>query len=151
MKIGVSCNPEKRKGRLPCVVSQYYCTEPIENAFDIERFMHKIFSPKRMGFEIGREYFEVDFRCACDVLNSAIESTKDKRKQAESAVCELCLQDSDNQKFDKDFYGFVSLVLSLDAPDLALIIFIMKGLEARTYLKNKKSADKAREKELQGV
>lgn len=36
-------------------------------------------------------------------------------------------------------------------PELTLIVFVMKGLEARTYLKNKEAADKAREKELQEV
>lgn len=36
IKIGVSCNPSRRKHQIPYRVSQYYCTEPMENAFEIE-------------------------------------------------------------------------------------------------------------------
>ncbi len=149
VKIGVSCNAEQRKNQLPCRISQYYCTEPIENAFEIERFMHRVFSPKRKDCEMGREYFEIGFQCACNMLKSAIESSEDKRKQVESAVKELYLQNSD--KFDRDFYRFVSLVLNSDMPDLTFLMFILKGLKARTYLRDKEIADSGKKKELQEV
>ena len=135
VKIGVSLNTEQRRKQLPCGVNQYYCTEPIDNAFEIEGFMHKVYAPLNRKCEMGSEYFNSEFARVCDVLKSAIESTEEKRKQIESAVIELSSEGKEG--FDNDFYKFVEIVLKFSVPDLTFIMFIMQGLKARSALLNR--------------
>lgn len=66
VKIGVSLNAEQRKNQIPYKVKQYYCTEPIKNAFKIEKMAHRIFKKKRNKSTKGKEYFDVDFSEACE-------------------------------------------------------------------------------------
>lgn len=111
--------------------------------------MHKILRPKREKEKQGREYFDVDFYCTCELLKSSLNSEEKTRKQIESAISDL--QNKETDKFDNDFYEFVNLVLCADIPDLVLMMFVMKGLDARTHLLNKEIADSGKNKELQEV
>lgn len=140
VKIGVSLNAEQRRKQLPCGINQYYCTEPIDNAFEIEGFMHKVYAPLNRKCKMGREYFNSEFACVCDVLKSSIESTEAKRKQIESVVIKLSSERRDG--FDNDFYKFVEIVLKSSVPDLIFIMFIMRGLKARSALLNREFDEK---------
>ena len=73
VKIGVSINPDKRKEQLHMSIKQYYCTQPIKNAFEIESRMHSFFSSKRTNTSQGREYFDVDFDYAVSVLRQQVK------------------------------------------------------------------------------
>ncbi len=66
VKIGVSKNVEQRRSQIPYKIKQYYCTEPIKGAFEIERMIHRTFKNKREKNAKGREYFNVDFSEACE-------------------------------------------------------------------------------------
>ena len=68
VKIGVSIHPSKRKNQIPYKVKQYYCSEPIENPFDVEKRIHYYFSDKRNKKAFGREYFDVQFNEAVKIL-----------------------------------------------------------------------------------
>lgn len=140
VKIGVSLNAEQRRKKLPCGINQYYCTEPIDNAFEIERFMRKVYAPLNRQRKTGRECFNSEFACVCDVPKSAIESTEVKRKQIESAVIEL--NSEGREGFDNDFYKFVEIVLKSSVPDLTFITFIMQGLKAGSVLLNREFVER---------
>lgn len=86
VKIGVSVNPEKRKNQIPHKVNQYYCTGPVENAFESERKMHSIFSRKRNRNVSGREYFNIPFVEAVKML---MEITEPKEKTGFSNLINL--------------------------------------------------------------
>lgn len=72
VKIGVSQNTEQRKDQIPYEIKQYYCTEPIENAFGVERIIHNILSDKRENNARGREYFNISFDSACDCVRDSL-------------------------------------------------------------------------------
>lgn len=78
IKIGVSVNPERRKNQIPHKVCQYYCTEPVENAFEFEREMHSLYSGKRNKSVSGREYFDIPF---VDAVKRLMEITERKREE----------------------------------------------------------------------
>lgn len=143
IKIGVSCNTEQRRNQLPCGVRQYYCTEPIENAFDIERFMHNIFSPRRKDIGIGREYFEVDFTCACNLLKAVLNAKKNRINFVIDSVKELISKNYEMEKFDEGFYKFLEAILRVSEEDLCLIGYVIFGLAARREMINKKELKEA--------
>lgn len=72
VKIGVSKNAEKRKNQIPYEVKQYYCTEPIENAFGVESIIHNSLREKRENNAKGREYFNISFGDACDCVRDSL-------------------------------------------------------------------------------
>ena len=72
VKIGVSKNAEQRKYQIPYKVRQYYCTEPIENAFGVESIIHNALSEKRENNAKGREYFNISFDDACDCVRDSL-------------------------------------------------------------------------------
>lgn len=72
VKIGVSKNAEQRKHQIPYKVKQYYCTEPIQNAFAVENIIHNVLSEKRENNAKGREYFNISFGDACDCVRDSL-------------------------------------------------------------------------------
>lgn len=72
VKIGVSSNPDRRKEQLPVGIAQYYCTKPINNAFEIENEMHRLFNSKRVITPLGREYFGITFDAAVIALRQKV-------------------------------------------------------------------------------
>lgn len=64
------------------------------------------------------------------------------------AIKELYSKNSD--KFDRDFFRFISLVLNSDIPNLIFLMFVMKRLKARNYLRDKKIADSIKKKNKGG-
>lgn len=141
VKIGVSNNAEIRRNQIPYEVKQYYCTEPIENAFETEKFIHKILSPVLDIRAKGREYFDIDFDVACEILNSSLISDEKRKGYVMDAVNTLFRKNQNNQGFDKDFYKFVSIVLKLPPEDLVLIDSFATGLlERRKIIEYKKNA-----------
>lgn len=134
VKIGVSLNPNQRKNQIPYEVKKYYSTEPIENVFEIERFMHKVFKPViKLNVE-GREYFSMDFDVVCDVLNNGIKADEARRDLVLEAIQELSTQNDCKRKFDTDFYNFISIVLKLSIPDLFLVERFASALVARRQM-----------------
>nr|DAR00253.1 MAG TPA: hypothetical protein [Caudoviricetes sp.] len=86
IKIGVSINPDRRKNQIPHKVCQYYCTGPVENAFESERKMHSIYSGKRNKSVSGREYFDIPF---VDAVKKLMEITEQKKDDAISGSINL--------------------------------------------------------------
>lgn len=74
VKIGVSGNVELRKNQIPFKVRQYYCTEPIKNAFEIEKMLHKKFYAFKAHDINGNEYFDISFKCASDALRKCTDA-----------------------------------------------------------------------------
>lgn len=68
VKIGVSVHPDKRKNQIPYKVKQYYCSEPVENSFEIEKKIHSYLHSKRNKDALGREYFDISFSEAVETL-----------------------------------------------------------------------------------
>jgi predicted GIY-YIG superfamily endonuclease len=68
VKIGVSKNPEQRMGTLSKqsgkeITTKWY-SEPLENAFKIEKDLHRSFSKHRLE----GEYFQIDFNDVLSVI-----------------------------------------------------------------------------------
>lgn len=143
VKIGVSGNVDNRKNQIPYKVEQYYCTEPIENAFDIEQYMHNIFSPVNAKDKCGREYFEADFEIACKVLKAVLNAKKDRINFVINSVLELANENCGKEKFDKRFYEFLEIVLKVSSEDLCLIGYVVCGLAARREMIEKKELQEA--------
>lgn len=72
IKIGVSGNVEVRRNQIPYKVKQYYCTEPLPNAFKVERIAHNAFKKYRAQNTKGREYFNICFDEACEYVRFLI-------------------------------------------------------------------------------
>ena len=141
IKVGVSENPDKRKSQIKHKVKKYYSTEPISNAFEIEKFMHDILHPVRNNSEDGREYFNMDFGTVCEVLEKSVKSKEDDRRQIAEAISEIESTGfaDKNRKFDKRFYKMIGCALSFPIEDLFFIYCIVQGLLAREEkIKNKK-------------
>jgi len=69
IKVGVSGNIEQRLISLPVKGERrFYCTDQIENAFDIERKMHESLRQHMVKIEKSREYFDFDFDKAVNIL-----------------------------------------------------------------------------------
>lgn len=76
VKIGVSKNVDKRTSQIPYIVKQYYCTERLENAYEVEKNMHKFFKPVRNKEANGLEYFSISFDIATEALNEILVADK---------------------------------------------------------------------------
>lgn len=99
VKIGVSENPDRRKNQIPYKVKQYYCTEPTDKCFLIEREMHSRFRTKRKRDAFGREYFVVPFLNAVTALMDEFERKKD---ECVIAVAEDKPEDKKNRMSEKE-------------------------------------------------
>lgn len=126
VKIGVSCSAELRRNQIPYKVSQYYCTEPIGNAFEIENCIHKILRGNRADGIQGREYFNIEFQTACNLLKAVVDSEDDKMRSVIDSL--------DGQPIDKSFVEFICALLVLPKADLLLLRYVAEGLEARQTL-----------------
>lgn len=126
VKIGVSCNTEVRKNQIPYSVRQYYCTEPIANAFEIENCIHKILRGNRVDGIRGKEYFDIEFQTACNLLKAVCDSEDDKIRATIDSV--------DGKPIDKSFVEFICALLVLPKADLLLLRYVAEGLEARQIL-----------------
>lgn len=127
VKIGVSCSTEIRRNQIPYKVSQYYCTEPIENAFEIENCIHKILRGNRADGSQGREYFNIEFQMACNLLKAVCDSENDKMR--------AIIDSLDGKPIDKSFVEFICALLVLPKEDLLLLSYVARGLEAREEFK----------------
>ena len=70
VKIGVSSNVKRRSQEIPYEVKRTFSTEPLENAFSLEKEMHDFFAENRCDDTDGREYFSVPFEKAVEVLKN---------------------------------------------------------------------------------
>lgn len=98
VKIGVSIHPSKRKNQIPYKVKQYYCSEPIENPFDVEKRIHYYFSDKRNKKAFGREYFDVSFWEAVKALTKILSSQRIDSDEKETNNLKILLFGTDEEK-----------------------------------------------------
>lgn len=131
IKIGVSINPDVRKNGIPYQVKRYYSTEPIDNAFEVEKNMHKILRPVREESAGGREYFSADFDISCEILNSLINADKSRVNEIIDAINEINKSEKCKEKFDRNFYKLIFVCLVMKEEDLILVNYFEKGLLAR--------------------
>lgn len=130
VKIGVSGNVELRKNQIPFKVRQYYCTEPIKNAFEIEKMLHKKFSTFKAQNVNGNEYFNISFKCASDALRKCTDADFAATIDAENR--------------EKHIADIVKTLSQLDSESLLLISAGARLLAARQDM-DKEIADQSRQ------
>ena len=121
VKIGVSKNVDRRKDQIPYAVKQYYCTEPLENAYEIERNMHRFFLKFRIEEVIGIEYFSINFSTAVEVLKNMTVADKDRAKEFSFAISEI-------EKATDDVYIGWSKMMLLSDKNLNVIFMVIYAL-----------------------
>lgn len=114
VKIGVSGNVESRKNQIPFKVNQYYCTNPIENAFEIEKMAHKRFSAFRADNVKGHEYFEIDFNLASNYVRELTDVSFAK--------------DAEEKKKEKILKELFSCTEKLSITDISFVLGIVQGI-----------------------
>lgn len=112
IKIGISTDAERRRTQIPYDVLRYYCTEPLKNASDIERYMHDLYRPVRCERAKGTEYFNV----ACKILETSLSVNQSKRNQAVMAI--LKLSGDKSYEFNTRFYNALNETMKM--PDCLL-------------------------------
>ncbi len=150
VKIGVSENPDERKSQIPYKVNQYYCTEPLKNAFTLESQIHHKLNYCRVDSANGREYFHISFKEAVDIVKGEekehpeeitlgklidILSKLSKNELEEVYNYTLSFSDPEKQKPVKSCEDTFRRL-----PDYAktFVLGIMKGvLLERAYIQNK--------------
>ncbi len=132
VKIGVSGNPEQRKRTVPFRIKKYFSTEPIKNYAEIEKFMHRLLKNFRAETGKGREYFNIDFGFACEILQNACKSKPERRETVEEGF---------SGNFEMSDLKFANLLLSISEEDLILALSMLKGLNQRQrYIDSKHPA-----------
>ena len=121
VKIGVSKNVDRRKDQIPYEVKQYYCTEPLENAYEIERNMHRFFLKFRIEEVIGIEYFSINFSTAVEVLKDMVRADKERAKVFSFAISEM-------DKGTDDVYIGWSKMMLLSDKNLYVISMVIEAL-----------------------
>lgn len=57
VKIGVSSNVKRRSQEIPYEVKRTFSTEPLENAFSLEKEMHDFFAENRCDTQMDESIF----------------------------------------------------------------------------------------------
>lgn len=131
VKIGVSKNVDKRKDQIPYDVKQYYCTEPLENAYEIERNMHRFFLKFRVDEVSGIEYFSIGFSTAVEVLKNMVVADNDRAREFSFAISEI-------EKGTEDVYIGWSKMMLLSDKNLNVIFMVIEALSERNETNVKK-------------
>lgn len=137
VKIGVSENVDRRKNQIKYDVKQYYCTDFVENPFEIEKDMHSIFWAVRSKNAEGREYFSIDFETAVDVLKAVMVAPK---KQVKSLINSF--RDVSEIKYPNRLYKMMVKTMFMDNGDLIFLMCVAEGLLARKQFKEKIDKEK---------
>ncbi len=127
VKIGVSGNPDKRQENIPYKVHQYYCTEPIPNYLEIEKFMHKFLWARRSETANGTEYFKIDFQLACFILKNVCDFTEDRK----NIILSVIVIKADKESYGDAFYKGITQLMTLDNADLIFFIGVIEGMIAK--------------------
>lgn len=98
VKTGVSIHPSKRKSQIPYNVKQYYCSEPVENSFEVEKRIHYYFSNKRNKKVFGKEYFDVSFWEAVEALTKILSSQRIDFDEKKTNNLKILLFGTDEEK-----------------------------------------------------
>lgn len=118
VKIGISQNVDKRKDQIPYDVNQYYCTELLENSYEIERNMHRFFSKFRVEEANGTEYFSIKFSTAVEVLKDMVRADKERAKVFSFAISEM------DKGTDDVYIGWAKMMLLSDKKLNAIFMVI---------------------------
>ena len=133
IKIGVSANVDKRKEQIQYDVKQYYCTEPVENPFEIEKSMHSIFSAVRADNAEGKEYFSIQFDTAVEVLKAIASATKEQVNSLVKSIDGIREIKCPNQ-----FYKAAAKTMFMKEEDLIFTMCVAEGLVARSIIRENK-------------
>lgn len=131
VKIGVSNNVDRRKGQIDYEVKQYYSTEPLDNAFEIEKYMHSAFEPVRKTEANGREYFNIDFETARMFLEQSVIAKPRHRMQIVKSIQNIFTKTKEKTMFNSQFYEFITQIINMQTSDLAFLSYAAKGLLLR--------------------
>ena len=131
IKIGISNNVDKRKNQIDYPVKQYYSTEPIDNALEIEKYMHDVFHPVNKKDAPGREYFNIDFETARNFLISSLSADEKSRKEVVESIHGIYINNPQFDRFNSQFYKMVSKVMNMSEGDAAFLVYAAEGLLQR--------------------
>ena len=135
IKIGVSSDVERRKYQVLPNVKRYFATEPILNAFEIEKFMHRVFTPAKNKEIGGKEYFTIGFEVACKLLQKALTCPKNQRDEIEDAVIDLRCENPKFTRYNDKFYSLIEKTMNIKKSEAVCWLFAVEGILARNEIK----------------